>query len=190
MHGFIACHNVEEGVLMDDSRFSRGDYVVYGTSGICMIEDIRLMKFAMDSEKSTYYVLKPESSDSSVVYVPAKNEKLMSKMREVMTKDEIDSLLLGMKDKEIGWEKDRRIRSEIFHDILVKGVTQKLLLMIRCLYMKKRELIPLGKKLPTTDENTLKSAEKLVEEEFSHVLGIPGTEVSGYIRSLLNVSEH
>ena len=105
MHGFIACHNVEEGVLMDDSRFSRGDYVVYGTSGICMIEDIRLMKFAMDSEKSTYYVLKPESSDSSVVYVPAKNEKLMSKMREVMTKDEIDSLLLGMKDKEIGWEK-------------------------------------------------------------------------------------
>ena len=54
MHGFIACHNVEEGVLMDDSRFSRGDYVVYGTSGICMIEDIRLMKFAMDSEKSTY----------------------------------------------------------------------------------------------------------------------------------------
>ena len=119
MHGFIACHNVEEGVLMDDSRFSRGDYVVYGTSGICMIEDIRLMKFAMDSEKSTYYVLKPESSDSSVVYVPEKNEKLMSKMREVMTKDEIDSLLLGMKDKEIGWEKDRRIRSEIFHDILV-----------------------------------------------------------------------
>ena len=72
----------------------------------------------------------------------------------------------------------------------MKGVTQKLLLMIRCLYMKKRELIPLGKKLPTTDENTLKSAEKLVEEEFSHVLGIPGTEVSGYIRSLLNVSEH
>ena len=176
--------------FMDDSKFSKGDYVVYGTSGVCVIEDIKLMKFALDSEKSPYYVLKPESNESSVVYVPAGNEKLMAKMREVMTKSEIDDLLLGMRDKEITWEKDRRSRSEMFHEILVKGVTQKLLLMIRCIYLKKRELLPLGKRLPATDENTLRSAEKLVEEEFSHVLGIPVSDVSEYIRNLLNVSEH
>ncbi|MFR4798188.1 MAG: hypothetical protein ACLT9U_05060 [Lentihominibacter sp.] len=55
--------------------------------------------------------------------------------------------------------------------------------------MKKRELLPLGKKLPTTDENTLKSAEKLVEEEFSFVLDIPKDDVSGYIRALIESSE-
>ena len=43
-----------------------------------------------------------------------------------MTKKEIDSLLLGMKDKEIIWDGDRRNRTERFHDILVGGVTQKL----------------------------------------------------------------
>ncbi len=174
---------------MDDSRFAKGEYVVYGMNGICFLEDIKIMKFAFDSEKSTYYILKPTSNDASTIYVPLNNEKLMGKLRPVMTREEIDSLLLGLKDKEIEWEKDRRFRSENFHEILINGVTQNLLLMIRCLYMKKRELLPLGKKLPTTDENTLKSAEKLVEEEFSFVLDIPKDDVSGYIRALIESSE-
>lgn len=55
--------------------------------------------------------------------------------------------------------------------------------------MKKRELVLVGKALSATDENTLKSAEKLVEEEFSYALHIPREEVTGYIRSLLGVTE-
>lgn len=62
-----------------------------------------------------------------------------------MTKNEIDELLIGMRDKELQWENDRRYRSENFHEILSKGVTQEMLLMIRCIYMKKRELSKMGK---------------------------------------------
>ena len=57
-----------------------------------MIEDIRLMKSQDGYEKSTYYVLKPESKDCRS-YVPAKM-KTGEQDAEVMTKDEIDSLLL------------------------------------------------------------------------------------------------
>ena len=175
--------------MMEDSRFAKGDYVVYGTSGVCVIDDIRIMKFALDTEKSPYYILKPTSNGTSTIYVPMKNEKLMAKLRPVMTKEEIDSLLLGMRDKEIEWDSDRRSRGEMFHEILVKGVTQKLLLMIRCIYVKKREMLKQGKKLATTDDNTLKSAEKLVEEEFAYVLDISPKDVSKYIRRLLEVPE-
>lgn len=174
---------------MDSSSFNKGEYVVYGTNGICLIEDIKMMKFALDTEKSNYYILKPASNGASTIYVPMGNANLVGKMRPIMTKEEIDSLLLGMRDKEIEWEKDRRYRAETFHEILVKGVTQKLLLMIRCIYLKKIELMPLGKKLPTTDENTLKSAEKLVEEEFAYALQISRVDVGRYIRKLLNVPE-
>ncbi|MCI5536797.1 MAG: CarD family transcriptional regulator, partial [Clostridiales bacterium] len=66
-------------------------------------------------------------------------------------------------------------------------VTQELLLMIRCIYMRKLELDQVGKKLPAADTNTLKSAEKLVEEEFSHVLGIEREDVGTYIRSVIGV---
>lgn len=174
---------------MENNIFAKGEYVVYGTNGICLIEDIRLMRFALDTKKSDYYILRPVGNDTSTIYVPMNNEKLVGRMRPIMTKDEIDSLLLGMRDKEIEWESDRRARGELFHEILIKGVTQKLLLMIRCIYMKKRALIPLGKRLPTTDENILKSAEKLVEEEFAYALGISAADVGKYIRKLLEVPE-
>ena len=59
--------------------------------------------------------------------------------------------------------------------------------MIRCIYMRKLELDQVGKKLPAADTNTLKSAEKLVEEEFSHVLGIEREDVGTYIRSVIGV---
>ena len=174
---------------MEGNRFAKGDYVVYGSNGTCLIEDVRLVKFALDVREILYYILKPMKNDESTIYIPADNEMLVGKLRRVMTKDEIDSLLLGMRDKEIEWNNDRRSRMEQLRTILVDGVTQKLLLMIRCIYMKKRELTEQGRKLSTTDENILKSAEKLVEDEFSYVLDIPQSDVGRYIRNLLHVSD-
>ncbi len=170
---------------MESKDFQVGRHVAYGTNGICVIEDIKPMTFAAGMKEKTYFILNPEGNASSKVFVPADNEKLVSKMRTIMTKDEIDELLIGIKGKEIKWESDRRFRSENFHEIMAKGVTEDMLLMIRCLYMKKKELADAGKNLPTTDGNTLKAAEKLVEEEFAYTLGIEPSEVTGYIRSMI-----
>ena len=174
---------------MNNGGFAKGCYVVYGNNGICMIEDIKEMRFAAGMEKNTYYILKPASADASTVFVPADNEKLMAKMRPLMTKEEIDSLLLGMQGKEIVWNSDRRARNELFHDIMSKGITEDLLLMIGCIYNRKRESYAKGRKLPTMDSNILKSAEKLVEEEFAYVLQIPQKDVGKYIRDLMKVPE-
>lgn len=174
---------------MGNDRFVKGEYVVYGTNGICLVEDIRLMKSDFDTEKSYYYILRPLNNDTSTIYVPMNNEKLMDRLRSVMTKEEIESLLAGIKDKEIEWENNRRFRTEHFHEILVGGVNQKLLLMIRCIYTRKRELTEQGKKLPTTDENTLKAAEKLVNEEFAHALCISKNDVGEYIRGRLDTTD-
>ena len=174
---------------MENREMTKGNYVAYGTNGICEIEDVKPLSFTSGAEKSLYYILRPANSQGSTIFVPAGNETLTSRIRSLMTKDEIDALLTGMRDKELAWEQDRRFRTENFHEILMKGVQQELLLMIRCIYLKKQELEASGKKLPATDGNTLKAAEKLVEEEFSHVLHIAPGEVGEYIRSLLQVSD-
>lgn len=171
---------------MDVKQLEPGRYVVYGTNGICRVEELKMMSFITGEKKSPYYVLSPESNPDSKIFVPADNDKLMGKLRQLMTKPEIDELLLGLPGKEVVWQSDRRLRNEEFHDILSKGVHQELLLMVSCIYMKKRELDQLGKNLPTTDQNILKSAEKLIEEEFAFVLEIRPEEVSAYIRDLLH----
>ena len=107
---------------MIKQTYEKGSYVVYGTDGICVIDDVTEMSFMAGVEKSRYYVLKPEHSSDSKVYVPAGNEKLMSKLRPLLTKQEIDMLLTGIRDKAIEWEPDRRLRTEFFHGILAKGL--------------------------------------------------------------------
>ena len=62
-----------------------------------------------------------------------------------------------------------------------------MLLMIRCICNKKEELTENGKKLSESDNATLKTAEKLVEEEFSRVLEIKNEDVETYIKRMLNM---
>ena len=173
---------------MNRNGFDIGEYVSYGINGMCNIEDIRPMQLSQSVEKMMYYILRPESNPKSTIFVPVNNQKLVSKMRELMTKDEINAMLVRMKDRTLEWEKDVRFRTESFHEILSNGVNQDLILMIRCLLRKRQELVQLGKKLPARDSNTLKTAERLVEEEFAHVLHIKCEEVSDYIRDVLDPS--
>ena len=173
---------------MNRNGFDIGEYVSYGINGMCNIEDIRPMQLSQSVEKMMYYILRPESNPKSTIFVPVNNQKLVSKMRELMTKDEINAMLVRMNDRTLEWEKDVRFRTESFHEILNNGVNQDLILMIRCLHRKRQELVQLGKKLPARDSNTLKTAERLVEEEFAHVLHIKCEEVSDYIRDVLDPS--
>ena len=173
---------------MNRNGFDIGEYVSYGINGMCNIEDIRPMQLSQSVEKMMYYILRPESNPKSTIFVLVNNQKLVSKMRELMTKDEINAMLVRMKDRTLEWEKDVRFRTESFHEILNNGVNQDLILMIRCLHRKRQELVQLGKKLPARDSNTLKTAERLVEEEFAHVLHIKCEEVSDYIRDVLDPS--
>ena len=169
---------------MTERKFAIGDLVAYGINGICTIENIEMMSMVTDMPEMPYYVLKPENSDSSTVYIPVGNDKLVSKMRRVMTRDEIREMVVDSKDKEIEWDNDRRYRNEQFHSILADGVHQEMILMIDCIHKRKEKLTETGKKLPATDSNILKQAEKLVVEEFSHVLDIEPRDVSRYIRTL------
>ena len=172
---------------MSDTTFEKGQHVIYGTNGLCTVEDIKKMSFIKGEKAKEYYILEPVKAKASTIFVPMDNEKLMSKMRGAMTKGQIDSLLLGMSDKELAWEDDRRVRAETFHDIIAKGVSEDLLLMIRCIYIKKRDLEERNKKLAMTDNKSLEFAEAMVEEEFSYVLDIKRSEVGAYIRKVLGM---
>ena len=86
---------------MNEKQLEEGSYVVYGTNGICIIEDRTLMSFISGEKKSPYYILRPVSSLESTIFVPIDNDQLMAKLRPLMTKEEIDALLLGMRGKEI-----------------------------------------------------------------------------------------
>ena len=174
---------------MEKMQFEKGQTIVYGMSGICTIDDIKPIKITQDSMPEPYYILKLNSDEQSKVFIPVGNEKLTSKMRDIMKKEDIEDMLEDVRHNRRKWDTDRRARSDMFRDILAGGVSTDLMRMVVCLYERKKSLIETGKKLPVTDGNTLKSAVKLLDEEVAWVLGLSNEEVGPYVRKKLGIPE-
>lgn len=172
---------------MQKSEIRKGQHVIYGASGICLIDDIKEISFYSGDTGKMYCILHPLKNKESAIYLPLDNKKLIAKIRPLLTKKEIDDLLMGIADQIPEWENDRRRRAEIFNETLANGHTRELLLMIRCIYLKRSELLHKNKNLAVSDSNVLKAAEVLVEDEFSHVLNIQKDDVGEYIRNKLNI---
>lgn len=164
-----------------EAKFAKGSTVVYGSNGICIVDDIKAMSFGGETEM--YYVLKPVSKRGATLYVPFSKEKLVNKMRQVLDKEEIDHILEGEDRYEIPWPDIRNERNELFASVITDADTRKLLALIRCIYQRKQQRLDAGKALSSGDEIALKTAEKLIEEEFAFALGCKPSEVRKYIKS-------
>jgi len=161
---------------------SKGDYVNYSTNGICKIEDIKFMSFGKKSEGHDYYILRPLNKEGENIFVPSDNEKLTERMKPILTPDEIDRIILSVKDEDLIWIEDRKARMKEFHDILMRRDERELLLLASCLYIKSKES---KRGLCSTDEEILKTVESVIDDEFSFSLKLSSQDVGSYIRGKL-----
>lgn len=162
--------------------FEVGEVVSYGATGICTIEDIRLESLSRaGTRKQEYYILRPVATPTCTAYVPVGNEALTAKMRRIYTKEQIDALIQSVRGQKLEWIDDTRRRSEEFGQIVSRGISAELLMLIACLYLEKKARSGGGRKFCPTDEKLLASAERIVSEEFAYALQIPQKQVTSYI---------
>ena len=89
---------------------NKNDIVLYGNQGVCKVFDI--VKKEMANEVNEYYVLKPVNDVHSTVYVPTQNEKLTSKMKKVLSVEEIYDLINDIPNEKEVWIDDFNERKE------------------------------------------------------------------------------
>ena len=82
--------------------FEKGGYIVYGTTGVCEIEDITSPNIEGVAEDRLYYVLNPCFKKGNRIFTPVDNEKVV--IRAVMTQEEAASLVDEIPDIEELWE--------------------------------------------------------------------------------------
>lgn len=158
-----------------------GTYVMYGKTGVCFVKE----QTTMYGSTGLYYVLNPISDSRSSVFVPCDNPTLVARMRPLLTREEIDSLLSDADEVKMDWVDDRNERGLLCRTVLCGGDRKELVRLLCCLMRKKAERIEIGKRLSTMDENFLQECVRLVQEEFSMVLDIPQREVGTYIQERL-----
>ncbi len=165
--------------------FSKGEYVVYSTNGICLIEDIGPMRNS--EEERQYYILRPNASSASVLYVPLDNTVLCGKMRYVFSTEQLNGILAQVKADALAWIDDRKTRMNTFKEMLHSGDMKSLILLAGCIYEKKENLAAQNKRLSDADDHVLRSAERIVQEEFAWSFGIEKSSVPEYIHNSLSV---
>lgn len=153
---------------------------VIGGHGVCQISDIRTIDFGTGSGAQDYYVVEPIAAGSATIYLPRGNPKVLSRMRPVLTKEEIDGIICSVRDDQIRWTNDRKARTIQFQQILSRRDTRELLMLASCLHKRRTE-----KGLPASELEMLHKTEGMIEQEFSFALNVRREEIGQYIRDRL-----
>ena len=154
--------------------FSVGDRIIYGSTGVCQIENI--VENELTGIMREYYVLRPVDTNKSTIYVPVDNEKLISRMREVPSAEKLKAMIKNAKNDQIKWVDNHLRRSELFHEILSEGEIPRILVLFKILNARSVVLSKENKHLPKTDERIYKECQKLLCSEISAILNVEQNE--------------
>ena len=163
-----------------------GQTVVYGTHGVCTVKEISMLK--LGKTKGEYYALSPIDDPGSTVYVPTANEKLMSKLRPVLTGEEADALITEAVREPLEWIESDAERKSACDDIVKNGDRKQLMRLVGMLYRRRELLKDQKKHFHNVDAQYLKTAERMLHGELAYALGIAVDDVADYIRSFSEVS--
>lgn len=159
--------------------FSINDMVIYGTEGVCEI--INIEEKDLMGTKKKYFVLKPVKNENSTYYAPTDNEKVLAKMRRLLTKEEIDALIDSMPDENAIWIDGDNERREKYRAILTEGSPSELIKMIKAIFFERKRREENKKRLTASDERFLNEAEQILHGEFQYVLNLNSDELMTYI---------
>ena len=162
--------------------FKVNDVIIYGTQGVCQIAGVE--EKTVSGAKRNYFVLKPVNDKGATIFAPTDNERVLKKMRRLLSKAEINSLIDSMPGEDVVWIKNDNDRKERYREILAIGDHVELIKMIKAIYTHKKEREAEGKRLHMVDEHFFKDAEQILYNEFQYVLKLSSkNELMEYIFS-------
>lgn len=148
--------------------FNINDYVVYGSEGVCLVEEIGHPAISgLDSSKQ-YYTLAPIYR-SGKIYTPVDSPILV---RLVITKEVAKGIIL--KIGSIGYEldvpKNIKLANQYYKELVRSYDCEKLISIIKYVLAKQREFSLIKKNIPAVDLNFMKIAEEMLFGEFAFAL--------------------
>lgn len=162
-----------------------GDKIIYGAVGVMTIVDIR--EESVGDISRSYYVLRPDLMRSeSLTFVPTDNERLVSFMRPLLTKEEIMDFIHSIPSvAPIEWIPENRARQEFFKKVMESGDRTRIVAMINAIDLSERRREAEGKKNFISDDNLRLKAKKLLYSEISTVFDIPEDSVEIFISNII-----
>ena len=163
--------------------YQTGDRVVYGSHGVCCVASFE--ERVIDRKIVQYLALEPVGQEGARYLVPTHNPAAMAKLRKMLTKQEMETLLHSDAVRADAWIRDENTRKQTYRELIAGGDRAKLMAMVHAIYRHKAEQTSAGKKVHLCDENFLRDAEKLLSGEVAIVMEMEYDRAREYLRQQL-----
>lgn len=164
--------------------FSNGDKIVYGSTGVCRVEDVGVPEhFPAPDKETLYYKLAPVYS-VGYIYIPVDAPVFM---RPVMDRKQAEDLVEGIpsvEERDLSKLDNRELTAK-YRKILSHEDPRSLVCLIKSVKKKMADAVQNGHRPGKLDRDYMNRARELLYGELAISLSIPQEEVGGYIRSRL-----
>ncbi len=159
--------------------FKKGEYVVNGNKGVCVVEDITTLDISGVDKKREYYILKPLYMSGSTVYVPV--DTADGSLRRVLSREEADRLIQGIPDIPLITIANDKLLEQEYRGCMRTNDCAEWIRIIKTIYLRKQKRQEAGRKVTAVDAKYYRLAEDNLYGELAVSLQIPRAEVEGYI---------
>lgn len=163
--------------------YKKGEYVVCGVNGICVVDDITTLNLDGVDKSRDYYFLKPVFSNGSTVYKPV--DSPASTIRPALTKKEAESLLKEIPDIETMVIADDKLLEATYKELIRSGNPKDLVKLIKTIQLRKEKRLLKGFKVTALDSRYFKQAEDFLYGELSVALDTPKNEIKDSIKQMI-----
>ncbi len=157
--------------------FKSGDYVVNSNNGICKIDGTITMNTPNGNKE--YYLLIPLNEPSAKIYIPL--DSASRRIRYAMNREAAMQLINCIKNINEAYIENEKEREKVYKAAISSCDPQKLVGIIKTLYLRRLEREQSGKRNTVVDERYFKLAENQLHSELSFALQIEKEQVIAMI---------
>ncbi|MCD8355581.1 MAG: CarD family transcriptional regulator [Clostridia bacterium] len=163
-----------------------GDFVMYGNTGVCRVEEIGHPD-AVSDQDTLYYKLSPVY-DTEVIYTPVDTKAFMRPVMSKVDAEELIDRIPSIPDN-VCDNRDMKMLSEKYRACLNTHENDDLIRLIKSVYMKNQRSIKAGRHMGQTDQQYMKRAEKMLYGELAIALSMEYDQIQPYIKRRVDGQE-
>ena len=166
---------------------AKGEYIVCGTKGVCMVEDITTVCMEGVDSKKLFYLLRPVCSKASTVYIAVDNKT--PSIRKILTREEALALVESVPTIGFLCITDDKGGEAVYKESFQKNDIVELVKIIKTSYLRRQERIRQGRKVVAVDEKYYKMACDYLFSELAVSLEIDKQEIENAIIDKISEKE-
>lgn len=164
--------------------FEKGEYVVSGGKGVCVVEDITTLNISGVDREREYYILKPLYMAGSTVYVPV--DTADDSMRRVLSREEADELIHEIPEIPLITISNDKLLEQEYRGCMRTNDCAEWIRIIKTIYQRKQKRLAAGRKVTAVDAKYFRMAEDSLYGELAVSLQMPRGEIEDYITRVID----